>query len=285
MKNLYTVTQVATDVYNISENITERPIKFSQQLVVGTKRAAMIDAGFGIDRELLTEIRKITNLPVICLLTHGDPDHTGGAELFDQVYLNPADDAVMKAGFDPRFRLHAIDVASGHNAQLVAHMKADEPQDTSFDYLPVSSGDTFELGNTTLTAVAMPGHSAGSMAYVDIARRLGFTGDSLATLTMSELYDGRCPSLTTWQAGLVKLKQLIGDDAKLFSGHRVDAFPEQVLSTLIQGVDEIKATDVQDDLPITQMPTGPVTDSETMQPRSHRIADTPFVVMYNALNI
>ncbi|MCX2456068.1 MBL fold metallo-hydrolase [Lacticaseibacillus nasuensis] len=285
MENLYTMTQVATRVYNISENITERPIKFSQQLVVGTKRAAMIDAGFGIDRDLLTEIRKITNLPLICLLTHGDPDHTGGAELFDRVYLNPADDAVMKAGFDPRFRLHAIDVASGHNAQLVAHMQADEPQDSSFDYLPVADGDTFDLGNTTLTAVAMPGHSAGSMAYVDVARRLGFTGDSLATLTMSELYDARCPSLTTWQTSLVKLKQLVGDNAKLFSGHRVDAFPEHVLSTLIQGVAEIKATAGRGDLPITQMPTGPVTDSATMQPRSHRIADTPFVVMYNAHNL
>ncbi|WP_054662630.1 MBL fold metallo-hydrolase [Lacticaseibacillus camelliae] len=96
MKNLYTLTQVDPGVYNISENITDRPIKFSQQLVVGTQRAAMIDAGFGIDRDLLKEIRKITQLPVICLLTHGDPDHTGGAELFDQVYMNPADDAVMK---------------------------------------------------------------------------------------------------------------------------------------------------------------------------------------------
>ncbi|WP_203663120.1 MBL fold metallo-hydrolase [Lacticaseibacillus sp. 53-4] len=285
MEKLYTVTQVDPGVYNISENITDRPIKFSQQLVVGNKRAAMIDAGFGIDRDLLTEIRKITQLPVICLLTHGDPDHTGGAELFDQVYMNPADDKVMKASFDPRFRLHAIDVASGHNEALVNHMKAEEPQAASLDYQPVKGGDTFDLGGTTLTALALPGHSAGSMVFVDADRHLGFTGDSLATLTMSELYDARCASLTVWAQGLAKLQHVVGDDAQLYSGHRVDAFPPHVLSTLLQGVADIKAGGDQTDTPITQMPTGPVTDSDTMHPRTHQIAGTPFVIMYNSLNI
>lgn len=285
MKNLYTITPAAAGVYNISENITDRPIKFSQQLVVGKQRAALIDAGFGIDSDLLTEIRKLTTLPVICLLTHGDPDHTGGAVLFDNVYMNPADDALMKAAFDPRFRLHAVDVASGHNAELVAHMKAAEPQDAGFSYQPVHDGDTFALGGTVLTALALPGHSAGSMVYVDVDRRLGFTGDSLATLTMSELYDARCPSLTNWADGLAKLQQLVGDDAQLYSGHRVDAFPPHLLSTLIQGVAAIKAGANQTDTPITQMPTGPVSDSASMHPRTHQLAGTPFVIMYNALNL
>lgn len=285
MNDLYTVTQVAPNVYNISENITDRPINFSQQLVVGTKRAAMIDAGFGIDQDLLTEIRKITDLPVICLLTHGDPDHTGGAALFDEVDMNPADDDIMKAAFDPAFRLHAVDVASGHNTALVAHMKAAMPQATSFTYQPVQDGDTFRLGGRTLVALVLPGHSADSMVYADLSHHIGFTGDSLATLTMSELYDQRCPSLTVWAQGLANLQEQLGDEAQLFSGHRTDAFPPHILSTLQAGVAAIKAGASTTDTPITQMPTGAVSDTQSMHPRAHQLTNSPFVIMYNALNI
>lgn len=285
MDNLYTVTQVTPNVYNISENITSRPIKFSQQLVVGRDKAALIDASFGIDGDLVAEIRKITDKPITCLLTHGDPDHTGGASLFDTVYMNPEDDTVMKESFNPAFRLHAIDVASGHNKALVAHMTAAEPQASGFNYQPLADGDTFDLGGVTLEVVATPGHSRGSMCFIDVAHHLGFTGDSLATAVMSELYDTRCASLTEWGKSLRKLRDLVGDDAQLFSGHRIDAFPSGILTKLITGVDDIIAGNNTDDKPITMMPTGPVSDDETMKPRTHQLTGTPFVIMYNAVNL
>ncbi|WP_461215483.1 MBL fold metallo-hydrolase [Lacticaseibacillus sp. GG6-2] len=285
MPNLYTVAQVADNVYNISENITDRPIKFSQQLVIGTQRAALIDAGFGIDAGLVDEIRKLTAKPVMCLLTHGDPDHTGGAVWFDQVYMNPADDAILRDAFAPAFRLHAVDVASGHNQALVAHMQAAMSPQANLTYRPVQDGDRFDLGGTVLQALATPGHSLGSMCYVDIAHHLAFTGDSLATMVMSELYDIRCASLATWQTGLRRLQEMLGDSAQLFSGHRTDAFAEHTLSQLISGVDAIIAGDTQNDAPITTMPNGNVQDTAQMQPRIHRLPDSPLVVMYNALNL
>lgn len=162
MDNLYTVTQVADNVYNISDNIMERPIKFSQQVVVGSEKAALIDAGFGIDHELVTVIRTITKKPIICLLTHGDPDHTGGASLFDTVYMNPADDSIMQAGIVPEFRLHAVAVASGQNQELVVHMQATMPQATTLTYQAIQDGDIIDLGDRKLQALATPGHSLGS---------------------------------------------------------------------------------------------------------------------------
>ena len=286
MKDLYTVTEVAPKVYNISENITSRPIKFSQQLVVGSERAVLIDASFGIDGDLVTEIRKITDKPIFLLLTHGDPDHTGGASLFDEVYMSPADDALMKSAFNPAFRLHAIDVASGHNAELVAHMTNDEPQAKSFDYKPVTDGMTFDLGGITLEAVATPGHSMGSMTFVDVANHYAFSGDGLATMVMSELYETRCASLTVWAESLRKLQDVLaGDDSKIFSGHRLDAFPAGTLRALIDAVDDIKSGKTSDDQPITNMPNGNVSDNDQMHPRTHKIANSPMVVMYNALNI
>ncbi|AMV61647.1 Hypothetical protein ADU71_2123 [Pediococcus damnosus] len=247
MDNLYTVTPVNDQVYVISENITTRPIKFAQQLIVGKNKAALIDAGFGIDRELLNVIRQITTKPLVCLLTHGDPDHTGGASLFGSVYMNPADDEIMKAAFAPADRLHDVDIASGHNEALVAHMETSMPQATSFNYQPLQDGDTFDLGGIILQAVGMPGHSKGSMCFVDVKNHVGFTGDGIATATMCELYDSRCASLTTWETAIHKLHNLIGDQAQLFSGHRIDAFPVSVLSMLENNIDEIKAGKVEAD--------------------------------------
>lgn len=285
MEDLYTVNEVASNVYSISENITDRPVKFAQQLVVGSKKAAIIDASIGIDDGVLKQIRKITDKPLICLLTHGDPDHTGGAGVFDDVYMNPADDAMMKAGINPEFRLHAIDVASGHNQELVAHMQKEMPQTTTLNYTPILDGDTFDLGGITLQVVGIPGHSSGSMCFVDAEHHIGFTGDGVATMNMAEIYDERCDSLTTWGESLKKLQMVLGGDVTLFSGHRTDAFPDGMLSALIKAVADIKAGDTKNDTPITNMPTGKVADNDKMQPRAHQIAGTPYIVMYNALNI
>ncbi|WP_125981735.1 MBL fold metallo-hydrolase [Loigolactobacillus iwatensis] len=285
MNDLYTITQVGEHVYNITENITDRPIKFAQQLVVGEDKAALIDASFGIDTDLIKIIRQVTTKPIICLLTHGDPDHTGGASLFESVYMNPTDDEIMKAAFAPAERLHDVDIASGHNQALVTHMKEKMPTAAFFNYQPLQDGDRFDLGGITLQAVALPGHSKGSMCFVDAANHYGFTGDSLATAVMSELYDTRCASLTAWENAIHQLKAIVGDQAQLFSGHRADAFPAGSLTMLEKGIAEIKAGKTAADQPLTKMPTGAVKDTETMHPRAHRSENSPFIIMYNELNV
>ena len=46
-------------------------------LVTGSERAALIDTGLGMSGDLNKVVRSLTNKPVICLLTHCDPDHAG----------------------------------------------------------------------------------------------------------------------------------------------------------------------------------------------------------------
>ena len=48
-----------------------------QFLVIGEERALLFDAGFA-DSGVLETVRALTDLPIDVVMTHGDPDHSGG---------------------------------------------------------------------------------------------------------------------------------------------------------------------------------------------------------------
>ena len=116
-----------------------------QFLIVGEDQALLIDTGFE-DSGVYEAVRKITDLPVEVLLTHGDGDHSGGLKAFGTCRVNEAD-------------WHQLD--DGIRAE------------------PLNEGDVFECGGYRLEAVAIPGHTYGSMAFLDREKRLLLPGDSV----------------------------------------------------------------------------------------------------------
>lgn len=117
-----------------------------QFLIVGTDEALLIDTGFE-DSGVYEAVRKITDLPVKVIMTHGDGDHSGGLKEFGRCRLNEAD----------------WHLAEGRGAKLE----------------PLNEGDVFECGGYRLEAIAIPGHTYGSMAFIDRAKRLLLPGDSV----------------------------------------------------------------------------------------------------------
>lgn len=114
-------------------------------LLMGDKDAILIDTGFKEDR-IMEEIRKITNLPLKILLTHGDPDHTGGLIKDQIIYLHPKDRYLIS-------------------------------DDISF--LPLKEDDLFECGEYMLKVIEIPGHTFGSVAFLDLNHGILFSGDSI----------------------------------------------------------------------------------------------------------
>lgn len=57
-------------------------------LIVGEKRALAIDAGSGFC-DFKGIIESLTKLPYDVAITHGHPDHVGGAGQFDEIYIHP----------------------------------------------------------------------------------------------------------------------------------------------------------------------------------------------------
>ena len=125
----------------------------SLYLVEGNKKAVLIDAGTNI-RDLDEIVASITDKPVMLVVTHVHPDHTGSAiDYFPQLYLNPAD-TVNIPRFMPEYR-------------------------GEVRYL--NDGEILDLGGRALEVVFTPGHTPGSTTFIDKDAGYGFSGDSFGS--------------------------------------------------------------------------------------------------------
>jgi len=136
------VLRINDDTYRIEDGM----VRFF--LFLGKEKAALIDSGMTV-----TNARKIaeglTTLPIIMINTHADRDHVSGNEAFDEVYMSPAEEGNYKE----------------HNG--------------SSKIIPIREGDVIDLGDRSLKVIDIPGHTPGSVAFLDEKNRILVSGDSV----------------------------------------------------------------------------------------------------------
>ena len=150
-------------------------------LFVGKERALLLDTGCGIG-DLKGVIRKITDKPYIVIASHGHMDHIGGAGAFDELYINPADNYFLDVSFEKMLE-------NRRNYADFIREREDKyyPYSTEKDMLcwekkpkllPLSDGQTFDLGGRIITAYSCPGHTPGEMIFIDSKTRYLFCADA-----------------------------------------------------------------------------------------------------------
>ncbi len=138
------------DVKQIDENtwiFDEGGVRFF--LLTGTDKALLIDSGM-MTRNAKELAQELTDLPVSLLNTHADRDHVGSNEEFESFYMNLAE------------------ASNYYNTQ----------QRTG-TIIPIWDGDRLDLGGRPLQIIAIPGHTPGSVAILDVNHRRIFTGDPI----------------------------------------------------------------------------------------------------------
>ncbi|MCR4807653.1 MAG: MBL fold metallo-hydrolase [Lachnospiraceae bacterium] len=133
--------------------INDRTWRFEEEgvrffLFCGTEKAALIDTGMNTPnaRELA---EGLTDLPIVLINTHADPDHISGNGAFEEFYMSPAEEDNYRH--------------NGGKGKLI----------------PVKEGDTIDLGERTLRIIDIPGHTPGSIAILDEKYRVLVSGDSV----------------------------------------------------------------------------------------------------------
>lgn len=146
-------------------------------LIVGEKKACLIDTGSGIGNPLV-EVREITDKEVMVLLTHGHLDHAGNAHHFDEVYMHEADHDLALEHFGEvdliKWYIETrgpVRYPDGDLEALINMVPEEMPE--RFSYHAVEEGDVFDLGGVSLEAIATPGHTPGSMSY--LSSKQGFS--------------------------------------------------------------------------------------------------------------
>lgn len=156
-----------------------------QFLVIGEERALLFDAGFA-DSGVLETVRALTDLPIDVVMTHGDPDHSGGLADFGSCRMNAGDWPLVKDG--------------------------------SIALAPLDEGEIVTCGDYRFRVIAIPGHSAGSLAFYDEAKGILLAGDSVQSGGPIFMFGGH-RDLDAYIASLEKLEQLIPADVTVLPCH------------------------------------------------------------------
>jgi glyoxylase-like metal-dependent hydrolase (beta-lactamase superfamily II) len=169
----FRIQEVENDVF-----VIEEPWFVQSYLVNGKTHSALLDTGMGF-LNIRSAIGPFLKKHVTVLNTHWHFDHIGGNALFNNVGI-----AVNEA------RLIEPDIPNTALSQMLG--PGFESEEFSFpsefdleDYMikgshasfTIKNGDRFDLGDRKLEAIATPGHTHGSMSFLDREARLLFVGD------------------------------------------------------------------------------------------------------------
>lgn len=187
MRQFHTSEKISDSLYLIREKYCDTS-GLLLGLVIGRDKAALIDSGLGAVDELRAYVETLTDKPIICLLTHGHPDHAGGAALFDTVYMNENDQDELEWGLTRERRLSDLRDFCNNDQDVLSYAQMHCVDCSNFSWQELHDGDTFDLGGIVLEAMAMPGHTKGSMAFVNRADNYIFIGDAVASTLMLTSY-------------------------------------------------------------------------------------------------
>lgn len=206
----YTVQLVAEDVWAIDEFGAD-----IIYLVKGEKSAAVIDTGSGFGN-LKKVIETLTDLPYVVLNTHGHLDHVGGNHEFGKAYLSEkdfkmADTEKLRSGWK-----HYVEKTKKEPGFYGTEYIIEGREPGDFQMLPLSEHQIFDLGGRSLEVLFTPGHTPGSVVFLDRKNKFLFAGDSVVS-TPILIFDTYSSTVKEYAEGLKKLDK--EDFELIFPGH------------------------------------------------------------------
>ena len=170
----YTLRKIEDSIYSLTDEAYVHAF-----LVVGEKRALLVDTCCGLG-DIREAVREVTGLPVTVWCTHGHLDHMGGASVFEEVYLNPADRRLALKHSGKYMRV-----------QYVRRILRDQYHFTEEEfvpgkrtgYLPLADQQILDLGGITAEAITFPGHTPGMTVVLLREKRVMILGDACNRLT------------------------------------------------------------------------------------------------------
>ena len=137
------IIKMSEDTWRIEDN----DVRFF--LLAGKKKALLIDSGMLVNNA--KEIaQQLVSLPIELLNTHADRDHVGSNAEFETFYM------------------HAAEASNYYNTQK-----------KTGKFITIENGDIIDLGDRKLEIIAIPGHTPGSVALLDINNRVLYSGDTV----------------------------------------------------------------------------------------------------------
>ena len=226
----YMVQLVAEGVWAIDEFGTD-----IIYLVTGEKSAAVIDTGVGFGN-LKKVIETLTDLPYIVLNTHGHMDHLGGNHEFGKAYLSEKDfDMANTEKLRSEWK-RFVEKAKKEPGFYGNDYMIKDRQPGDFQMLPLKEHQIFDLGGRSLEVLFTPGHTPGSVVFLDRKNKLLFAGDSVVS-TPILIFDTYSSTVKEFAEALRELDK--EDFELIFPGHYLRPIGKTILHDIITCAEKI----------------------------------------------
>jgi hydroxyacylglutathione hydrolase len=232
----FTVNAVSEKVWVLNDHNID-----NIYLIEGNDSALLIDTGIGA-ADLVSAVKKLTDKPLIVIITHGHPDHCGSIYQFEKVYIHPADSAAARSINLPETRKGMVSGMMGDVTLSPEDIYTGPIFDTRM--LSLEEGQIFNLGGRFIKVMETPGHTPGEICLLDIGNKLLFTGDNNNSLVW--LFLEGCAPLTKYLETLEKQKERIAEFDIIFPGHgpqmNSDFILDQIscVKAILDGTCEVK---------------------------------------------
>lgn len=201
----YTVVNLAPDLWAIEEGFVRA------YLLHGEKGSLLIDACMGGGEEFIKTVLSITGgVTPTMTVSHSDGDHIGGFTASDTVLMHPTE---------------------------FYHLGKHE-----FKVSPLWESDILSAGNRTLRIKLIPGHTPGSIAFIDDNAKMIFTGDSISDSHVFMFGNGR--NLDAYIESLKMLKSEF-DGYSFYTCHGTTLLPASALDRQLECALKVRAGEIE----------------------------------------
>ncbi len=207
-------------------------------LVEGRDKAALIDTGIGVG-SLKQYVEKLTNKPIVVIITHGHVDHASGTAEFAEVYMSKADQELFKEHTSFVNRAGYIGAGNPEFAKTISETDY-QPLDNPERFKDLQGDSTIDLGGVHLDIYNIEGHTHGMKAVLLRENRALLTGDGANMFTF--LFSKETLGLKSYKASLQALqKATAGKYDKVYCSHGGGDLTVDYLERLIEDCDNILA--------------------------------------------
>ena len=195
--NSYEIIKIDNSTWRIEDN----GVRFF--LLSGDDYSLLIDTGMNV-KNVKAIAQSLTDKPIKLINTHADPDHIGANCEFSSFMMNTLE-------------LDNYNIYKKCTSQVI----------------PVNEHEIINIGGRSLEVIFIPGHTPGSIALLDIERRVLFSGDTIQAGNI--FLFGPMRNIKTYLKSLERLNTLKDQFDFIYPSHANPVLEPNIIEKLIEG--------------------------------------------------